>query len=190
MSEEAGAGAQAAQGDHGGQVPPQQDGGQAPPQQQAGAGGNGQDGTADTFPRAYVEELRRESAGYRTRAQTAEQQLTAAQQAAEARLRDAEGRATAAEQRMNELTISNALVAEAARLGFHDPEDAVRLADTSEVKLEGGRVLGVDETLKALAAKKPHLLKGRGSGDAGATGAQHTATSMNDAIRAAAGRRS
>jgi hypothetical protein len=186
MTDEA-TGGQAPQEGQGGQVPPQQ--GSAQGAQHADAGGNGE-GTADTFPRQYVEELRRESAGYRTRAQQAETQLEQTQKASGQQLTEAMNRATAAEQRLNELTVANALVAEAARMGFHDPEDAVRLADIAQVELKEGRVQGVEDVLKALATKKPHLLKGRATGDAGASGTGGATKGMNEAIRAAAGRRS
>lgn len=49
---------------------------------------------------------------------------------------------------------------QAAELGFADWEDALALADLSQVKEdEHGNIIGVDAALKALSEKKPHLLK-------------------------------
>lgn len=48
----------------------------------------------------------------------------------------------------------------ANELGFADWEDALKLADLSEVKEDdNGNITGVKEALEALAKKKPHLLK-------------------------------
>lgn len=156
--------------------------------QQADAGGGGKETSTDLFPRVYVEELRRESAGYRTRAQTAEQELKALQEKAEKEREEVEAKVAAAEQRLSEVTIGNALTMEASRMGFIDPEDAVRLVDTSGVAMKEGKVEGVQDSLKALAARKPHLLRGRGVTDAAASGSGSTASGMNEAIRAAARR--
>lgn len=52
----------------------------------------------------------------------------------------------------------------ANELGFADYEDALALADLSEVKEnDKGDLEGVQEALKALAEKKPHLLKKKGN---------------------------
>ncbi|MCU9614090.1 scaffolding protein [Caldibacillus lycopersici] len=52
----------------------------------------------------------------------------------------------------------------ANELGFADWEDALALADLSEVKEdEKGNIAGVKEALEALAKKKPHLLKQQSS---------------------------
>lgn len=48
----------------------------------------------------------------------------------------------------------------ANELGFADWEDALALSDLSQVKEDGnGNILGVQEALKALVDKKPHLVK-------------------------------
>lgn len=48
----------------------------------------------------------------------------------------------------------------AGKLGFYDPDDAAKLVDLSKVEYdeESGTVTGVEDAVKALAAKKPHLL--------------------------------
>ncbi|KYC94373.1 hypothetical protein B4102_3594 [Heyndrickxia sporothermodurans] len=57
----------------------------------------------------------------------------------------------------------------ANELGFADWEDALALADLSEVKEDDkGNIAGVKEALEALAKKKPHLLKQAKNGSFGA----------------------
>ncbi len=57
----------------------------------------------------------------------------------------------------------------AKELGFADYEDALKLADLSEVKEnDKGEIEGVDEALKALSEKKPHLLEKKSTGGFGA----------------------
>lgn len=48
----------------------------------------------------------------------------------------------------------------AGKLGFYDPDDAAKLVDLSKVEYdeESGTVTGVEDAVKALATKKPHLL--------------------------------
>lgn len=56
----------------------------------------------------------------------------------------------------------------AKELGFADYEDALKLADLSEVKEnEKGEIEGVEEALKALCEKKPHLLEKSNKGGFG-----------------------
>jgi thymidine phosphorylase len=58
----------------------------------------------------------------------------------------------------------------ANELGFADWEDALALADMSQVKEdEKGNIVGVKEALEALKTKKPHLLKAAPSGRFGAS---------------------
>lgn len=53
----------------------------------------------------------------------------------------------------------NAIISEATRMGFADPEDAYNLLDRSQIETgEDGKVSGVDETLKKLSEAKPYLL--------------------------------
>ena len=56
--------------------------------------------------------------------------------------------------------VKAAVIAEANKLDFQDPEDAYRLIDLSTVEVEGdGKVEGVTELLKALAEQKPYMIK-------------------------------
>lgn len=58
----------------------------------------------------------------------------------------------------------------ANELGFADWEDALALADLSQVKEdEKGNIVGVKEALETLKTKKPHLLKQTQSGQFGAS---------------------
>lgn len=149
----------------------------------AGSGGGEQ---VETFDRAYVEQLRREAAGYRTRATQAEEKAERLAKEAAERAEKAEAEAAALQSRFAELTVSQALYLQAVRMGFHDPEDAVRLADKSGLTVEDDKVKGVEDVLKALATAKPHLVKGRATGDAAASGGV-PASDMNAAIRQRAG---
>lgn len=147
----------------------------------------GQEGT-ETFDRAYVEELRRESAGHRTRAQQAERELAALKERSEKATAEHTALVSAAEQRYKDALIAGAILASAARMGYHDPADAVRLADTSTLVVENGAVTGTDAVLEALAKSKPHLIRGTAAQDASATGGRPQQTAgMNEAIRRAAG---
>ncbi|KON90392.1 hypothetical protein AF332_20620 [Sporosarcina globispora] len=57
----------------------------------------------------------------------------------------------------------------ANELGFADWEDALALADLTEVKEDDkGNIVGVKESLEALSKKKPHLLKQTKQGQFGA----------------------
>lgn len=58
----------------------------------------------------------------------------------------------------------------ANELGFADWEDALALADLTEVKEDDkGNIVGVKEALEALSKKKPHLLKQTKQGQFGAS---------------------
>lgn len=173
------------------QVPPA-DGGEVPPGQEPEtptAGGDGEERT--TFDRTYVESLRREAAGYRTRAQTAEEKIRTVEQTANERIAEAQSRADALQTQVTDMARQQAVLVGAIALGFQDPDDAVRLLDPDAVIVgDDGAASGVDEALKALAAKKPHLLKGRATSDAtSGAGSRSLDSDMNRAIRAQTGRK-
>lgn len=59
------------------------------------------------------------------------------------------------------MQVRGSFVAQAVKLGFHNPEDAYLLADLSEVEVgENGEVSGVEAALKALVKARPYLAKG------------------------------
>lgn len=60
---------------------------------------------------------------------------------------------------IQELRIHNAFLA-ANTFQWHDPQDALRLADLRDVEIEeDGTVVGLKEALQKLAKEKPHLIK-------------------------------
>lgn len=65
--------------------------------------------------------------------------------------------------------VNSEVKVQAKELDFADWEDALALADLSEVKEdEKGNIVGVKEALEELAKKKPHLLKQKQQGRFGA----------------------
>lgn len=93
-----------------------------------------------------------------------------------------------AELRQERLT--NAVITAAARLGFADPADAVRLIDVEYD--DDDRPRDVDNKLAALLKAKPYLASAAarpsGSADGGNAGAASTGTDFNAVIRQAAGK--
>lgn len=84
-----------------------------------------------------------------------ERLTTEAQRAAKER-DDALAKIAAADERV----IRSEVRSRAVALGFADPEDAWALIDKAGVTLdEAGEVQGAEKAVKALADKKPHLLK-------------------------------
>lgn len=104
----------------------------------------------EVFSREYVEELRRENASYRTRAQGAKAE-------AEAKLAEAEAQSAAAAKAAGERILRAELKAEALKAGMVDL-DGLKLADLSQVRLaESGEVEGADALVAALKEAKPWL---------------------------------
>lgn len=175
---QAGAGAEPPAGNAGsGQEPPSGQG-QEPA---AGAGPATGDGETAEQRLARMEremaELRRENAGYRTRQREAEQEaerqrqagLSEAQRTAEAATRlEEENRALREQVRSAALT--SAAVAAATKLGFRNPELAVRLLDRSAIEwTDDGQPKGVEQQLRELAKADPYLAKSA-AGDYGGGG--------------------
>lgn len=75
-------------------------------------------------------------------------------------------RETKLEQETRRLKLENAFLS-ANKYAWHDPADALRLADLSDVEIEeDGTVIGLKEALRKLATEKPHLIKkAEGDGD-------------------------
>jgi predicted component of type VI protein secretion system len=62
--------------------------------------------------------------------------------------------------------IKNAVIAEASKLGFADPDDAYTLVTLSEIEIDdAGKVNGAAEAIKKLAEAKPYLLGQARKGD-------------------------
>jgi len=60
-----------------------------------------------------------------------------------------------------QMRVRSAIVAQAAMLGFQNPDDAYSLVDLATVTVADGDVKGITESLAALAKAKPYLLKGK-----------------------------
>lgn len=111
----------------------------------------------ETFSREYVQELRHESASYRTKAAEAEKKAQEAADAAKKAQDEADAKTKEAETKANERIIRAELKAEAIKAGMVDL-DGLKLADLSTVKLnEAGEVEGAAELMEALKKSKPFL---------------------------------
>lgn len=117
----------------------------------------------ETFTREYVQELRAESASYRTRANEAKAALEAAEAAKTAAEASAAETVSKAEQAANERVIRAELKAVAIKAGMVDL-DGLKLADLSTVTLDDkGDVQGADALMTALKEAKPYLFGATGT---------------------------
>ncbi len=153
------------------------------------------DEPVDKFSKDYVEKLRKEAADRRIAAKTANEELetlkaelAAIKQAemndlekAQSQLESTteqmaalEARAAAAEANLKSVRISNAVTLAAIEAGFEDPTDALSMISQDDLVDDEGEISTktVKARLKALADKKPYLLKAHrpGSGDGGFRG--------------------
>jgi len=164
-------------------------------EESSGDGDGGGDGEPKTFDASYVEKLRKESASYRTRAKEEADKATQAQteldkirkaemSELEAAKTDLETASTEQEELAKDLEssraalhserISNAVILEATKRGFHDPVDALSMVKTDTLLDDEGAVKtkAVAGALDKLAKDKPYLVgKATGSGDGGPKGA-------------------
>lgn len=82
----------------------------------------------------------------------------------------------------NERVIRAEVRAQALALGFADVDDAWALIDRAAVTLDdGGDVRGAKEAVKALAAKKPHLIRADTGGGYGAPAGSRSNSAPPDA---------
>jgi hypothetical protein len=105
---------------------------------------------------------------------------------AQRRLAELERTLAERERVIQERTIRAAAVEAAARLGFRDPGDAVRLLDPAELAFdEDGMPTNVGDLLGSLAKAKPYLLASAGPGnpDAGRSGRPAVVTYTREQIR-------
>jgi small-conductance mechanosensitive channel len=119
-------------------------------------------------------------------------------------LADAEERAAKAEQALQKSSLRTTALEEAVKLGFKSPALAFRLLDVDDVEWDGEQPSNVKELLRAVLKSDPYLKGGRrrdedqdeeDGDDEGADAGQGRSRkskaggfSMNNAIRAAAGR--
>lgn len=147
-----------------GQVPETQTNGQEPGQEEQQAQAQAQD--ADALLKE-VKALRKEAATWRNKLRQAEEAEAQRQRAEMTELErikadlEVERQARAqAEQRQREQLIRTQVISSAARSGFNDPEDAIRMLDISTLEVdESGKINGLDGALQALAKSKPYLLR-------------------------------
>lgn len=76
---------------------------------------------------------------------------------ATARIRELEEAEAARERVARDAAIHVAVVSAAARLGFADPEDALRLMDAEAVELVDGKPRDIDRLLSEILKAKPYL---------------------------------
>jgi hypothetical protein len=131
-----------------------------------------------TFPLAYVQELRRENESWRNKAQGHKTDAEASRQAAEEAARKAEAAEaaaqaaaeakiaealTAAETKANERILRVELRAAAIKAGMVDL-DGLKLLDTSSLKInDDGDVEGADALIEAAKKAKPYLFGAPGT---------------------------
>lgn len=88
-------------------------------------------------------------------------------EATTARVTELESNVEKRDQEIHRLRIANAFLASNSH-DWADPEDALRLADLSDVEIEeDGTVHGLKQALDRLAKRKPHLLKSKSDEDKG-----------------------
>lgn len=79
---------------------------------------------------------------------------------------DLQSKATAAEQRVRQMALRHAVELEAISLSFHKPEDALALADFSDVEIDDDGIVDrkeVKKLLGKLAEDRPYLVNTTGS---------------------------
>lgn len=114
-----------------------------------------------------VKALRKEAANWRNKLRQAEEAEAQRQRSEMTELDrikadlESERQARAhAEQRQREQLIRTQVIAAAARQGFTDPDDAIRMLDVTAFEVdESGKIDGLDGALSQLAKSKPYLLK-------------------------------
>lgn len=94
------------------------------------------------------------------------EKLTTRAATAEAERDAAKAERDQANEKLKAERIKTAIIAEASKLGFADPDDAYPLADRSAIQIDDkDTVTGAAEAVKKLAEAKPHLLGKAGQGD-------------------------
>lgn len=140
------------------------------------SGGNG----VESFSREYVESLRAENARYRTRAKELEdadaerrkQELSEIDRL-KLELEEKNTAIEAAEQNIVSERRRNAVIAEASKLKFRDPSDALAYIDLTAITLNSDGTpdkRSVETAVKKVAEEKTYLIAGPGTADGASTG--------------------
>ncbi len=167
---------------------------ESPTQAQAAAGTTDQP-TPTTVDVAVLQrelaEARREAAKHRTDLRRfSDAQLTETERL-QRRVTELEQERAASAARDRERAIRLAALEAAARLGFRDPDLAVRLVDPAAVETkDDGTPKNVERLLADVLARSPYLGRAGAGADfgGGQRGASTSGTDMNSLIRRAAGR--
>ena len=110
---------------------------------------------------------RKEAAAYRTKLRQAEEDAETRKRAEMTELErlkadlevERQARTKAEEQRQRQIARTQ-VIAAAARLGFNDPEDAIRMLDQSTLEVDdAGNIDGLDDALGKLLKQKPYLAR-------------------------------
>jgi hypothetical protein len=105
-----------------------------------------------------VQERKKLEAFEKEKAEKEEAEKSEAQKLKE-RAEKAEAAAQAAQDAIVQRDINDAIRDAAREAGFIDVSDALQLVDRSAIKLDGGKVTGAADAVKALAKSKTHLVK-------------------------------
>lgn len=138
--------------------PTSPDGGSTPP-------GKGEDGD-DQRTKAQVEAANREAATYRRKLREAEEKLRTREEAdlseaerAKKRAEEAEKLAEARASELRDARVETAVTAEAARLRFRDPADAMAFVSLDDLDFdEDGKPTNVAEIVRAIAQSRGYLI--------------------------------
>jgi hypothetical protein len=143
-----------------------------------------------TYPASVVEDLRSENAERRVKLRETEAEL---KQARLEHKKSVEALVAEKDAEIAELRVAQAVVSKAASMRFKNPEDALKLIDSSAVSFDDGAVTGVDEALQSLVEERAYLLapNGKAEGDLRDTGSEAKSGSdwLTKAARAKAGMR-
>jgi ATPase subunit of ABC transporter with duplicated ATPase domains len=125
---------------------------------------------AARYDAEYVQQLRREAAGYRKRLRELEEtvrqfeaeKLTESERL-QRRLQELEAQHTAAQQALQERTLRYEVMLAASKYGIVDPDAAYRLLDMAALEFgEDGRPQNLDKALRTLVQERPYLLGSSG----------------------------
>lgn len=148
----------------------------------------------ETFDRAYVENLRREAAGYRKRATDAEAKVKASEDAqlselelAKKQAQESAEQAKAAADELKSERLRGTIERTATKLGFADADVAEALLKRDAITYgEDGQPANIEQLLAAILTEKPYLKRAVQSGATtnAATRNQGEPERTDDAIRA------
>lgn len=169
------------EGEGSGTQPPAGDGGQEPPAPPVAGSDDKGDDKPTVYDQAYVDGLRAENAKHRTRnkeledekAEREKAEMSEAERAKAEAAEEKTKRETAESQLLDERK-RNAVLAEAGKSKFKDPNDALAFVDLAEITMnqDGTPHKGqVEAAVKKVAEARAYLIGGAGSADGGPKGA-------------------